>query len=73
MDYPLTERGPEYSNCQWKKEVKMKNPEEKFRRKGEADYSGLSVTEHVFCTMCDHSGMEREYRLDLIKGENAGE
>ena len=73
MDNPLTERGREYSNYQWKKEVKMKNPEEKFRKTDEADYSGLSVTEHVFCRMCDYKGKEREYRLDLIKGGNASE
>ena len=48
------------------------NPEIQFRDLYKPDYTGLEVTEHVFCRMKDFQGAEKNYHLDLITAAGAG-
>ena len=47
----------------------MTNPEIQFKQY-QPDYSGMTVTEHVYGKAADVSGMVKEYVLDVIRPEN---
>jgi len=47
----------------------MDTPEMEFRKKYKPDYSGMIVMEVPFCSMEDHSGMQTEYKLDIITAQ----
>lgn len=44
----------------------MGNPEIQFRSRFQPDYTGMDLTEEIFCRMEDHTGTLRDYSLDII-------
>lgn len=49
----------------------MKNPESQFFTQRKPDYSGMNLAEKPFCQMEDYSGIQREYKLDIITSQES--